>query len=161
VTAHALVAFIGARLDEDEADARRASRDKQAGDEWHADPLPVVWGEDAVTGVMRDHGGVAMAADGHAARHIARYDPAAALAEVAFGRFILADHKPRPWHTPEVRARYPQLPDNANCSRCHEINEAARVDEDECRNVDWPCPTLRHLAARWNSHPDYQAGWAP
>ena len=24
---------------------------------------------------------------------------------------------------------------------------------------EWPCPTLRHLAAVYSDHPDYQQGW--
>lgn len=38
-------------------------------------------------------------------------------------------------------------------------------DCDECDTGgfadNWPCTTLRHLAAIWNSHADYRAEWAP
>ena len=28
-----------------------------------------------------------------------------------------------------------------------------------CRVLSWPCPTVRHLAATWSEHPDYQNRW--
>ncbi len=78
------------------------------------------------------------------ARHIARHDPARVLREVEAKRAILAAH-------PRVESLFTE------CGTCHESEEgwAATVP------VQWPCSTVRHVAAVWSDHPDYRAEWKP
>ena len=34
-------------------------------------------------------------------------------------------------------------------------------DGDAGTAESWPCPTVRHIAATWSDHPDYQNRWKP
>jgi hypothetical protein len=155
-----LAAFIEARLAEDEAMAREATQ----GD-WHwVDPgvktkLALVTGGYSVDSatrwdsaewgwnyVLRSLDDRPFQAD---TAHIARHDPARVLREVAAKRAIVAEHQPR---------RVGQS--LTWCGRCHRVIRDAREDEDPCGPFDWPCPTMRALAAAWNDHGDYRAEWA-
>lgn len=64
-----------------------------------------------------------------------------ALREVEAKRAILAEHKPY-----EIVDGYPV------CGRCMRL-------DDRWRFLPAPCPTLRHLAAVWSDHPDFQPEW--
>lgn len=63
-------------------------------------------------------------------------DSGRVLRQVTAMRAILAGH-PRVW---------PGDPGSVACTRCV---------------LAWPCPTLRHLAAVWSDHPDYDGSWRP
>ena len=72
------------------------------------------------------------------ARHIALHDPARVLREVTAKRAIVDAH-------PEGEDGW--------CG-----DEVALTG---CRWEKWPCPGLRHLAAIYDSHPDYREEWKP
>lgn len=139
-----LIAFLKARLDEDEAVAKDATPGPWAweatGDKDSSWALGLVQDEDGNdlsgelecgTGVVID--GVCESINGRVpdAAHIARNDPTRMLREAAAKRDVLALH------------------DNGNvldsCSYCHEA---------------WPCRTVRILAAVYSDHPDYRQEWA-
>ena len=81
-------------------------------------------------------------------RHIARHDPARVLREVEAKRAILGLHRPE-WHD-FINADG----DDRTSSDCAECSTHGLPDR-------WPCPTLRHLAAVYGGHPDYDPAWAP
>lgn len=139
-TTDGLVAFLLARIAEDEAGARKAT-----GEHWRwVDP-----GGDVKQALVTDGWNpqadwtVLPVAQGDAyplrtdATHIARWDPARVLAESAAKRRIVAQH---PYagllSAPEA------------CGRCATNPPAA-------------CPTLRLLALPFADHPDYQQEWKP
>jgi hypothetical protein len=127
-----LVAFITARLDEDEATAL---------DALHPDAVsPGVWmtehhGDDPPTcHIAEDRAGhywsVAHDVFVPNAEHIARHDPARVLREVAAKRRILA-----------AAAEYsPELEHGDNGEWAFDL-------------------VVRELAAAWSDHPDYRAEW--
>jgi hypothetical protein len=135
-----LIAFVNARLDEEEAEVKGPPgwklehwttvkyADKESGRNWRVDAEPrcVV---DAVA--MED------------AQFIARHDPARALREVTAKRAILAEHRPVTGIT-----SFPL------CGRC------GRDDHMEPFPYQWPCVTVRAVAAVYSDHPDYRAEWA-
>ena len=64
--------------------------------------------------------------------HVELHDPAATLALVAALRAVTKPH---------------DAPDYADlCISCE---------------WKWPCPPLRHMAAIWADHPDYDGSWRP
>jgi hypothetical protein len=145
-----LAAFIEARLAEDEAMAKAAAADvnRLAGRaNWTSEARMVTDAEDPDWAIADLSPFVD---DECLARHIACHDPARVLREVAAKRAIAAEHQPR---------RVGQS--LTWCGRCHQVIRDAREDEDPCGPFDWPCPTMRALAAAWSDHPDYRAGWAP
>lgn len=127
-----LIAFIKARLDEDELVASVAGRDGH--DRWAATWATVV---DA-----RDPDNFAMITDSvsEVCLHIAQFDPCRVLREVAAKRKILWDHTPR-----EIGRRIA-------CSRCHYGNVLG---------ANWPCLTMTSLAGVWGDHPDFSQKWVP
>jgi hypothetical protein len=153
-----LVAFVNARLDEDEA-AVRAASDAPGGDVWHEDD-PV-----RRAGLIRDqYGGVVVYDEGSPVRgqalHIARYDPARALREVAAMREILAEH-----YSLTVGDRnesYEQFsiisppfpPGDRGCVTCHYASYGGVHGYGYCR-------TMRRVASIWSDHPEYDPEWAP
>lgn len=128
-----LVAFLRARLDEDEQAARAAARAERS-DSWTT--LPDSWG-----GVL-DGGGNRSLAIGYGdvmapatAAHIARHDPARALREVEAKRRMLGRHHDfQRW-----------------CGGCGN-DLTYRIDD---------CPELRDLAAVYADHPSYREEWRP
>lgn len=148
-----IVTFLTVRLAEDEQAARAADA---------VDPTP--WRADAGDlGSTQERSGagagIVVAADEVAlwdcegsntlcmtaptARHIARYDPARILAEVAAKRAIVE------WHAVRRTARDARDPE-----------EKATVNICWC-GYDQPCTTIRHLAAVNADHPDYDESWRP
>jgi hypothetical protein len=135
-----LIAFVLARLDEDEAIAR-----KLAGwPHWHHTPAvtahgPVILiaaGEDDeidVASVERELPEVAT--------HIARYDPARALREVAAKRARIERHK-------RAITAGGTSPSSFVCGQDDGYAEAC-------------LDSIRDDAAVWSDHPDYRAEWAP
>lgn len=162
-----IIAFLNARADEDERVAQAAMSDTlgiwAVGDDphseyvevlgalrpdarpgdgyWHAvcswDVAVVAWDGHG------DHEGVAESL-GTLARHIARHDPARALAEVDSKRRIIAEH--------------PILTGWGVCTRCSDF---AAERGALIRQVPGPCNTLRLLAVPYSRHPEYLPEWAP
>ena len=64
------------------------------------------------------------------------------LREVEAGRKILAEH------APGYPVTYPEPSGQPTCGKCH----AGGWDWDP---EEWPCTTVRTLAAVWCDHPDY------
>jgi hypothetical protein len=133
-----LIAFVTARLDEDEAIARELA----GWPHWHHTPAvtahgPIILiaaGEDDeidVASVERELPEVAT--------HIARHDPARALRQVEDGRRLLAAYaearEPDPEATPRERALRMA------------VAEVARM-------------LVLSRAAVWSDHPDYKPEWA-
>jgi Family of unknown function (DUF6221) len=128
------VAFGTARLDEDEATAKRAAeceRLRLLGAERGLPPGDWSW--------LADYG-QPQPADIALIDYQARIDPARVLREVAAKRTILADH------APQVRGS------RKSCSRCSYGN---------LLGASWPCLTVAQLVAVWSDHPDYGQGWKP
>ena len=73
---------------------------------------------------------------GATAAHIARHDPARVLAESESKRAIVEVH----YEVPASDIKW------SNCGVCMS---------------GWPCVTLRHLAAVYADHPDYDPTWRP
>ncbi|MEV7358190.1 DUF6221 family protein [Kitasatospora sp. NPDC091276] len=135
-----LIAFIRARLDEDEREA-----------------LAVLW---AGSGNRLDWTLVASATieigtetigtdDRNVASHIARHDPARVMAEVDAKRRLLDLHGPL------------TLRGGAG-ARCFDTTTACRSCEPpQFPEHAYPCATLRLLALPYADHPDYRPAWAP
>ncbi|MGW4648062.1 DUF6221 family protein [Kitasatospora sp. NPDC004289] len=141
-----LVAFLRARLDEDHLTAHTAE-----GAEWtiedakktrdielHKNPRAIGFGVWVVTG-ENGSDGIAETTDTAHARHIARWDPASALAEVDAKRRILAEYE----HWARRNAG-PSLPDGVDGGQEYGLEHA-----------------IRCLALPYAHHPDYRTDWAP
>jgi hypothetical protein len=57
-------------------------------------------------------------------------------------------------HSPGYPVTYPEPSGQPTCSVCDEGTY-------DVEPVPWPCPTIRHLAAVYGDHPDYQEEWKP
>jgi hypothetical protein len=138
-----LLAFLNARLLEDEAAARAATPGPWAweatGDKDSSWALGFVQDEDGsdLSGELEHDAGIVIegvceSISGHVpdAVHIARNDPARALREAEAKRAVSALHGNG------------NVPDS--CSYCHEA---------------WPCRTVRFLAAVYSGHRDYRPEW--
>jgi hypothetical protein len=75
-------------------------------------------------------------------QHIARHDPARVLAECAAKRAIIEQHR---------ESRF--FARHQGCVVC-------RTGSGPLLPVEYPCPTVRALAAVHKDHPDYQQEWA-
>jgi hypothetical protein len=115
-----LIAFLNARLDDDHWEAFKFHNDS----EWSADMLARLFNHNESDPVIH---------------HLARYDPARVLREVAAKRAIIGLHRPS----------FSPADGDYTGIDCME-------DDDS-----WPCQTLHHVAAIWSDHPDYRAEWAP
>jgi len=69
------------------------------------------------------------------------------VTEVAAKRAILARHQPRPLGQWQV------------CGACCTV-ECFEFSADELSSAPWPCADVRHLAAVYSCHPDYDPAWA-
>jgi hypothetical protein len=145
-----LIAFLNARMDEDEAAAKAApgrtwrsfTEDDVAGASVYDEQWVLLYPErydnddklssrPAATGPQY----IERARDELAA-HIARHDPARVLHEVRAKRAILARHAPGG-------------NSGTDCLWCSEDNAGYR----------WPCPDVRSLAAVYSEHSDYRHEW--
>jgi hypothetical protein len=129
-----LVAFLHARLDEDEQAARAA-----AGAPWTADDVPgcihvEAWAR-AEQRALRGLGFVGSVEREPDRQHIARYDPARVLREVEAKRQILNLHR-----------RDSDYGSDPICNVCLYTP---------------PCETVRVLALPYSDHPDYHEEWRP
>lgn len=147
-----LIAFIRARLDEDEAVAREAAS-ALPGDEgygWRAvhrylETHPAS-GESFIVDTSSElvaQPASARSYDRAVADHIARHDPARALRQVAGARRILDEH-----------SRESDGGGGAGCGRCD-------WDHYVLCNEPNACETVRSLGMTWSDHPDYRQEWAP
>ena len=134
-----LIAFLNARIEEDEQAARAATPGP-----WAALDGGVMSIDDeswpvTSTETDRERGDRV---------HIARHDPARVLADVETKRRIIEEHLP--WSGK-------QNDDGVYCSTCvgYPIDSRGHI------GVTWPCPTLRLLALPYAGHEGYRAEWAP
>lgn len=130
-----LITWLRACLDEDERVAREA-----AGAPWVAEIPGAVHVDAAAIAenrAWRNFGFVASVEHDADRQHLARWDPARVLAEIAAKRRILDLHAFG--GTPPLSAA------------------------DECRECvsDFPCPTVRLLALPYADRPGYRPEWAP
>lgn len=123
-------AFVKARLDEEEAAAKAAAAAGRM--RWAALGGIVVDADDHDWAVTTD-------TLGEIAAHIARYDPARALRDVAAGRRILARHSPAEGIAVA----------GSCCTWCSDDTDTVSL------NAPWPCPDVLDLLSRWDGHPDY------
>lgn len=131
-----LVAFLRARLDEDQQAAQEAA--EQVGDgQWEQRNVRIVTTADRDRDVAED-------VIYECIEHIARHDPARVLAEVNAKRRIIDLHEP----------------DEFERDRC----KSCRRDESGWEGsvpAEWPCATLRLLALPYADHADYREEWRP
>ena len=133
-----VAAFLNARLDEDEATAKRAAecalvqRDGYEPGDWSW--LPSYGQSQPEQIALIDHQ--------------SRHDPARVLREVAAKRALLELHYPgmAPYDAPD--GLY--------------ICAGEEADGDTWQMATrWPCMTVRLLAAVYSGHPDYRPEWSP
>lgn len=158
-----LVAFLTARLDEDEADARNACpprRPVSSGEAWAVESsdahepmsdggIPAaVW---VVTGPEGEDG-IAAVNNHHRAVHIARHDPARVLAEVAAKRRMIGYYVV----TTRLCAEAKQRIDTAE-SAGREANKRDYADWDRANTeASILADPVRLLALPYADHPDYR-----
>lgn len=135
-----LIAFLRARIDEDEADALAVGGDKS----WF---LYLEGGQDGWAVEGQDTGELGCIVGSEAlGHHIVRHDPARVLADVAAKRQIIELHSPDGDFLPA-------------CKTCSCAGALACMDCHE--TVEWPCPTAKMLALPYADHPDYRQEWRP
>ena len=144
-----LVAFLNARLDEDELLAKRTNSG-----EWTFDTHGQLLVNQGATISKIANLGVSVFG-----WHIARHDPARVLREVEAKRAILRMHNRL---TPYLESGF-TYPAAANfCGYCGPgDNWQAEHEPDHYPGAAWPCQHVRILAAIWSEHPDYQQEWKP
>ncbi|MFB7907659.1 DUF6221 family protein [Kitasatospora sp. NPDC056076] len=129
-----LITFLRARLDEDEQAARAAGGDSWTVREQSLDTVAVY--DSRREPVVYDEG----QPSDEQMRHIARHDPARALAEVDAKRRILA-------HYDEARAGV--------------RNPVSQENYDTMRTMRWVVrEVLQMLALPYADHPDYRPEWS-
>lgn len=129
--------FLEARIAEDEAVAKAAI----APSEMHPygdDNIPALAVEDVPDQVRGYLGGTW-------GEHLARHGPARVLAECAAKRAILALHRR------DDEVQHMVYGDIYPCTECGDADASP---------VEFPCNTIRSLAAVYADHPDYQQQWA-
>jgi hypothetical protein len=145
-----LVAFLRARLDEDEQAARAVhvppDWHQGPGDdpEWASDEMVLWWPPEFHTPYEQDkHWRGLTVNTPELAAYLARHDPARVLAEVDAKRRLLK------MHTTRRRTFTPGKPivEGVTCPICY--------------RADGACSTLRVLALPYAQHPDYRPEWAP
>lgn len=149
-----LIAFLRARLDEDEQAAtaaaesnieRLSAQPHLAGQTWTADGGLVMAGSQ---GLWDCEGSDTLCMTEPCAEHIARHDPGRVLAEVDAKRRIVDLHSPR-----EVASM-----DHETWGQTFQVCRSCREGD---RQIVAPCPTLRLLALPAADHPDYREEWRP
>ncbi|MGY1439556.1 DUF6221 family protein [Streptomyces reniochalinae] len=134
-----LVAFLRARLDEDEQAARATM--------WEGSGNRADWSlpASATVGTGEDE---FYAGDRTVAAHIARHDPARVLAEVDAKRRIIELH--------HVVGGWQDEDGNDHGDGCGECGHS-----EEYSDRDGWCETLRLLALPHADHPEYREEWKP
>ena len=128
-----LIAFIKARLDEDEAREREMLEMLATAGQDRGPRLAVCF----------DDGTSGDAFDWNPWDVITDYDPARVLREVAAKRAILGRHKP-------LYGMYGPC-----CAWCSDDVDAFGLSHS------WPCEDVRDIIAVWSDHPDYRQDWGP
>ena len=140
-----LVAFLNARLDEDEAYLRELTeigeRKRDAMSE-----ADIATNMPAFRELMTDPGVLRIMQRQAALGYAPPNDVSRLLREVEAKRAIVAIHA-----LSESMGSY-------SCPVCITDREGY---PEEWAGDDYPCPTLHHLAAVYSGHPDYQPEWAP
>lgn len=130
-----LVAFLRARLNEDERTARRAGDSfRQVGE---TGVIVATEGDRAEECASAYWAGVA--------EHIVRHDPARVLREVEAKRGVLELHAPRER--------------GDGCVVCDDGNDSCGCLSGP--NWSYPCDTVKILALPYADHPGYDEGWRP
>lgn len=141
-----IVEFLFARISEDEVAATAAGKLQF----WRYDNEPLGWSLENDGGeriLTVDPGTIAV---GNYWNHAARHLPERVLAECAAKRGIVELHQP----------------EDDMCGVCsHDIGYTSdgyggEYYENQRTGNDWPCATLRALAAVYSDHPDYRQEWA-
>lgn len=156
-----LIAFLKARLDEDEQIAKDGAFTR--GPDWHLEEQEAyVWGEDPVDAVVLATGKpIAVCDDEHGghlvAEHIARHDPARVLAEGVAMRALI-DQVER-WQHDD--------PDEGGYYACPAVRTEPLGDlpggpgECMCGLLDRQRAVLAPFAAVHADHPGYDKRWLP
>jgi Family of unknown function (DUF6221) len=129
-----LIAFIVARLDEDEEDAREAMDDLDGNWSYVDTPGGNHKVTDSLGYSVNEHYDV-NSQPWFTGRHIARHDPARSLREVEADRQLLAACQ---------RAREAQPSDSWESDYTQALEDAVRI-----------------RGGVWSDHPDYRPKWAP
>ena len=143
-----LIAFLKARIDEDKAGALAAAGgDGKYGGRpnWSARFRWIVTDEADPDWAIVDLS--PLTEDRDLGGHIARHDPARALREVEAKRAILRNHRPA----------WTDYKDGDGIDRTS--NECVECEPSGTPD-NYPCPTLRILAAVYSDHPDYDPAWS-
>lgn len=139
-----VVAFLRDRLDEDEALAREAC-DRESGEWFMGDKWNVYQQKEVTPYEYSDTEELVVYGNMKAqSEHIARHHPARVLREVKAKRAIVALHAAMEIECSDV-AGDPWA--GTVCSACE-------------GGEDWPCTTLRHVAAVYADRPDYDPAWS-
>lgn len=139
-----LVAFVRARIAEERADAEAATDETWVA-ETDDDGEPVVTFHHA-TDYIRHVAEPSYDAD---ARHIARQDPAATLARCDALTALVDLHKPE-WFA----GGPPHGFGDDVCALCGTVTTTGDLDGE------WPCESLKLIAAIWRDHADYRPEWS-
>lgn len=144
-----LVVWLSGQYDQAETDASTACAGPTDDGEWKSG-LDAGWGAQNACRVegsgitIYDEGGHSEAQ----AAFIAAHDPAWRLADVALKRQILADHVMDDFGA----SSYPEPDDPPPiCTRCKDYPDS----------VEWPCRTVRLLAAEFAGRDGYLEDWKP
>ncbi|MFD3999866.1 DUF6221 family protein [Streptomyces rubiginosohelvolus] len=147
----ALVAFVKARLDDDERVACAARDDvgeaewigsQESGHPWRYQHQGV-WGEH--DGLCSEAPPVAETASRPVQDHIARHDPARTLREIEAKRQLLDEH---------------QDVNDGSCGTCVD-GKWGYPTHGGSSPQSYPCRTLRLLALPYSGHPEYKEAWRP
>jgi hypothetical protein len=138
----AIVAFVNARLDEDEREATWAA-EEAGGAAWTIRSTDVVLADDTDRYVSGN-------AQNEVRDHIARYDPARVLTDVAAKRRLLDLHEPIPSCSAGI----------LQCRHCADLCHSGSGLSCDSPDAPYPCPTVRLLAASFAAHPDFDPAWA-
>lgn len=79
--------------------------------------------------------------------------PGRVLADIASKRALLDLHQ-------DLGADF-YSPDHPDADQDGVVRPNGLHECAECHHAEWPCPTVRHLAAVYSRHPDYDPEWAP
>lgn len=157
MSAMEIAEFIAARLANEERDARAATAQHSTGG-WSISGLEV-WDNSAAVRIA-DTGAWLPPAE-----HIVRQDPAATLARVEALRALVGLHAPvdATWVTLDAGSD-PFLCPVANIDTEWPHRFLDQPAGPMCLTCDGgtpPCVTLRHVAAIWRDHEDYDERWKP
>lgn len=143
--------FLLARIAEDEAVAKAAWGESPwvARERWHTTPFGRNFNTFVVMDGQRE---VTIVSMGGSARHIAHWHPARALAECAAKRAIVGLHGAAHDYADHYRKPTPLVV-------CVECGPHEDVDWRTGGQGNFPCSTIRALAAVYADHPDCDTVW--